>query len=398
MKTKIFTLMLTLVMVLGTLTAPALAAAKKTDFSDVPAGHWAEEAVAAVSAGGLMSGYGGGRFGTDDAVNVDQLMMVLSRAKGLETAAKDNYWAFQAVENALNNNWGFRKDTILPFVYGVPCSRQEAFTAMVRAFGDRLKETASVSQSDIPDFNKIESAREADILKAYRTGLTAGIDGTKAFDPNGTLTRAQLATILYRLGVTKAVAYTPVNTGADACAACGSTSDTAHYAAHGKDVVLCAAHYADLKKASQLAMSPMKEMGEYYDHYGLADVTGDGIPEIFSDEGIMVYQWMHGGVKFNMLYESMVIQEIYYDSAKQQFLVFMDGRDYTIGMMEYTLYGWSGKEFDEVEYGRSENDAPDAAAEARFEQLRSQMTPMTYDYEISESPDAILLDMIASLK
>ena len=394
MMNRFFAMMLSAMLVLSMTLLPAQAA-NDTGFSDVPEGHWAEAAIQTVSAGGLMVG-DAGKFMPNDPVNKDQLMMVLSRVKGYETVSKSGYWAYQAVENALAQDWGFFKDTIMPSVYSTPCSRQVAYTAMIRALGADLPEVSHIKESDIPDFNSIESSRRSDILKAYATGLTEGVDATRSFSPNGTLTRAQLATILYRLGITKAAAFTAA-AGADACSICGSTTDVSHYTAHGKDVVLCAAHYADLTAAAGYALPVMESMGKYYEKYGLADVTGDGIPEIFSDQGVGIYHWYHGSVMFGEMFESMTVNDIYYDSATQRVMAVSDNRAYYVGSIDYTLFQWTEHGFETLEFGYSSTDAKNAAVEDRISTLESQMTKLTYSYKISTSPEAILTDMVASL-
>ena len=60
--------------------SPAVTGA--ADYTDTPAGAWYSSAVAWVSANGIMSGYGGGRFGPDDPVTREQLATILWRYEG----------------------------------------------------------------------------------------------------------------------------------------------------------------------------------------------------------------------------------------------------------------------------------------------------------------------------
>ena len=48
-------------------------------FSDVPAGMWYTDAVSWASSGGIMGGYGGGLFGTNDPVTREDLATILYR-------------------------------------------------------------------------------------------------------------------------------------------------------------------------------------------------------------------------------------------------------------------------------------------------------------------------------
>lgn len=50
---------------------------KKTSFSDVPAGHWAEEAIKTVSQAGIMNGYTNGTFGLGKPVTREELASVI---------------------------------------------------------------------------------------------------------------------------------------------------------------------------------------------------------------------------------------------------------------------------------------------------------------------------------
>lgn len=66
-------------------TPPSSADPEKTpsaNFQDVPAGFWAEEAIAWAARKGVMQGYGGGAFRPDRQVTRQQLWMVLARLNG----------------------------------------------------------------------------------------------------------------------------------------------------------------------------------------------------------------------------------------------------------------------------------------------------------------------------
>ena len=67
-------------------------------FTDVPSGQWYTDAVAWADQNGVVTGYGGGRFGTDDDITRQQLAAVLYRyasLKGYDTSASavlSQYW------------------------------------------------------------------------------------------------------------------------------------------------------------------------------------------------------------------------------------------------------------------------------------------------------------------
>ena len=93
---KILALLLALALCAG-LSAPALAAG----FSDVPAGHYAAEAIETCVAKGIVSGYADGTFRPEQPVTNAQLSMMIARAFFPEDLAefqaqaegKPWYWA-----------------------------------------------------------------------------------------------------------------------------------------------------------------------------------------------------------------------------------------------------------------------------------------------------------------
>lgn len=65
--------------------------AGKTLFQDVPSGQWYTDAVSWAADNGLVSGYGKGRFGPDDSVTREQLVLVMyqyAKLKGYRTDGK----------------------------------------------------------------------------------------------------------------------------------------------------------------------------------------------------------------------------------------------------------------------------------------------------------------------
>lgn len=65
-------------------------------FSDVPRGAWYTQAAHWAASAGLISGYGGGRFGPDDPVTREQLAAVLWRYEGQPWADADTGFADEA--------------------------------------------------------------------------------------------------------------------------------------------------------------------------------------------------------------------------------------------------------------------------------------------------------------
>ena len=55
-------------------------------FTDVPAGQWYSEAILWASGKGIVNGYGGGRFGPEDPVTLEQLDVMIARYEGRDLA------------------------------------------------------------------------------------------------------------------------------------------------------------------------------------------------------------------------------------------------------------------------------------------------------------------------
>lgn len=78
------------------------AASEAASFADVAAGQWYTDAVAWADQSGIVTGYGNGRFGTDDPVTRQQLATVLYRyaqQKGYDVSASADLTSYHDSEN-----------------------------------------------------------------------------------------------------------------------------------------------------------------------------------------------------------------------------------------------------------------------------------------------------------
>ena len=170
-------------------------------FVDTPVTMWYTAAAEAMAQGGLMAGVGEGRFAPDQSLTVGELAQILARATGLEVGTGETgYWAEIAVESCLAKGYITDRGVVNQANYGVPVDRQEAIAAMQRASG--LKPSGSLTAADIPDFASIKDEFKQDILDAYNSGVTAGVDANRTCGPDLNLTRAQVAQLFYALGWT----------------------------------------------------------------------------------------------------------------------------------------------------------------------------------------------------
>jgi hypothetical protein len=112
-----------------------------TTFSDVKSGEWYTDAIAWASANGIVSGYGDGKFGTNDIITREQFATVLYRLSGTPTsgaldkkfsdADKVSDWAEHAIAWATTTGLitGRTATTVVP---GSTANRAEAVTLLQR--------------------------------------------------------------------------------------------------------------------------------------------------------------------------------------------------------------------------------------------------------------------------
>ena len=107
-----------------------------------------------------------------------------------KSAAKTSAWAQSDVNLALNDN--LLDTALLGGDYTKPITRLQFCSVAVRLAEELTGK--SISPAPASTFTDTTSAYA---LKAYAAGITTGVTAT-TFDPNGTLTRAQMAAFLYR--------------------------------------------------------------------------------------------------------------------------------------------------------------------------------------------------------
>lgn len=181
------------------LTLPANAS-----FSDVPPDHWASEAITALASHNLLIGYGDGRFGPNDTLSVSQLATVITRLRG--------GIGYNSKTDPVINALSFCCDTLdcLPDHgeiteenYNTPCSREVAAYMIVNGLRPLLTISDKADgYAKIPDLADATYEYWPEIATAYQNHIIVGVDERGAFSPRLFLTRAQLAVILYRAGIT----------------------------------------------------------------------------------------------------------------------------------------------------------------------------------------------------
>jgi hypothetical protein len=190
---KIIVLILSVSMV----TASAFTA-YAADFSDVKQGNWAYEAVSAMSAKAVLSGYPDGSFKPGNTVTYGEFIkMALIAATGEDEG------------NSTSGNWAenyYSKAKELDYYTEYDINENSLSRQITRAhmaliissiLGDVKIDQYDEIQKGITDIT-FKTAYEYDITKAYATGILTGYTD-QTFKPEKTLSRAEAATVIYRL-------------------------------------------------------------------------------------------------------------------------------------------------------------------------------------------------------
>ena len=229
-------------------------------YTDVASNAWYYDAVMTLTEGGLLAGYGGGKFGPDDALTRTQLTIIGGRLIGF---SRDyDYWTSGRYATDLFTVNADRAYTAIYLMnrtetIGGTTSLTEYETALAKDAGGLCYNIASngkltlgsmwtavydnwraglaagkqinyrTSIEDFPDADAIHKWIEENyaivnqcldlqytskerlvdfcermILRAYNLGMIGGVDDKGTFDPYGNLTRAQVSQMLFNMGWT----------------------------------------------------------------------------------------------------------------------------------------------------------------------------------------------------
>ncbi|WP_042195430.1 S-layer homology domain-containing protein [Paenibacillus camerounensis] len=195
-------------------TTTQAAAAASSIFSDVKTGFWAEKHIYKLASQGIVVG-NNGLFRPGDSVTQQEAVLMALRFMKLQDSVDsatdvvlptnfevNNYYkpyvvlAFQSglldktAEMAADNlktSWGARK-----------ASREWVAELLIRALGKTSQAAAAAGETTgFADDSKVSANKRGYINAAVDLGLANGLDGNR-FDPQGAVTRAQLATFFSR--------------------------------------------------------------------------------------------------------------------------------------------------------------------------------------------------------
>lgn len=169
-----------------------------TGYTDVKSGNWAYEAVNAMSDRLIIKGYPNGSFQPNKTITYGEFIkMALIAGTGEDAGnAKSGHWALDYYNKALELKY-FTTHDIDQSQLSSQITRGDMALIISSILGDITVENYDQIQKGIQDIT-FETEHEYDITKAYATGILTGYtDNT--FRPEKTLTRAESATVIYRL-------------------------------------------------------------------------------------------------------------------------------------------------------------------------------------------------------
>lgn len=179
-----------------------------TEYRDVPQTHWAYAAIMEMTDREMFSGTsvpvnGIGTFSPDSTMTRAQFISVLTRY----------LFPNELSSMSVNQTW-YANNYILALKHGLlsseeldngdlskSCSRQEMSMLLIRATYIANGEVATnlLPTAKIADYDSIETKYQPYVLQAFSLGLLSGVDSKGTFNPHENLSRAQAASVIYRL-------------------------------------------------------------------------------------------------------------------------------------------------------------------------------------------------------
>lgn len=177
------------------LTLPAFAASF-SDFTDAGS-HWAAADLQRAVEDGLLTGTSANKLSPDAPITTAQMLTILNRVLSAAQADASNApadaWYAQEIGKAAHLG-------LIPAGvtnYDAPLARQDALSMLVRAFGLTPANQSAAPLSAFSDAGKVREANVMPVANLVSRGLVKGFDG--ALNANGSVTRAEFVTLLYRI-------------------------------------------------------------------------------------------------------------------------------------------------------------------------------------------------------
>ena len=207
---RVLSCLLAAVLLLG--TVPALAAGSGLgnftqqrsyygQFSDVAAGAWYYDSVAAAYALGLVNGRSATAFAPDGSIKLGEAIALACRVHSTYRGGSGDFsggeaWYDPYVQYAVRN--GIIRSGEY-WDYSAPATREQFASIFAAALpASELSSINDVPDDGIPDV-AMTSIYAQSIYRLYRAGVLTGKDGYGSFDPISEIKRSEVAAILIRL-------------------------------------------------------------------------------------------------------------------------------------------------------------------------------------------------------
>lgn len=175
-------------------------------YNDLKNTNWAYEAVNTMSQKGIVKGYQDGSFKPGNVVTYGEFIKMAlvastgqdvgnSSAVNTQTGAKQN-WAKAYYDKALELKY-FGSTDIKEQQLNNQIPRSDMALIISSILGETKIENYDELQSSLKDVNSTVK-HDYDIIKSYASGIITGYEDS-TFRPDKTLTRAESATVIYRL-------------------------------------------------------------------------------------------------------------------------------------------------------------------------------------------------------
>ena len=197
---KVISLFAAVCMLLSATCMQAFAAAPS--FSDVPADHWAYDAVEYAAEKGWIDGVGNGRYNPNGSVTGAQWITMVMRAfyaDEIGALEPGDPW-YQPYREAAERNLLVQLDwSTIESNMTSPISRYDMSSMIYGVLYDRTGIVKEADPSEIGDWDQIPPYYQGAVAGAYEAGILTGVNDNSDFCGDRNMTRAQAAVVLQRL-------------------------------------------------------------------------------------------------------------------------------------------------------------------------------------------------------
>jgi murein DD-endopeptidase MepM/ murein hydrolase activator NlpD len=197
---------LILILIIGVISVPTIAAPSfATDFSDIN-NHWAKSYIEKVSTYDAISGYPDGTFKPDNKIKRIEFIAIIVNSQGIDTRNKVNgeYWGQPYIEAALksglitSNEYGDMHE----LTFNKNISREEMASIAVNAYiksGDLIDPLVfNEASSKLSDLNTVSPSYYNKAIASVALDFISGYPD-RTFGPKQHANRSQAAVLSYRL-------------------------------------------------------------------------------------------------------------------------------------------------------------------------------------------------------